>query len=55
MSAELTIEVEDDLDAVAAVAHLARGHPLLPADRVGRESALLLVDRAAAALLEPHP
>jgi 6-phosphogluconolactonase len=42
-------------DKASAVARLARGDPSLPASRIGRESALLLADRAAAALLEPSP
>ena len=43
---------EDKADAVVGLAH---GDPALPASRIRRESALLMVDRAAAALLEPQP
>jgi 6-phosphogluconolactonase/glucosamine-6-phosphate isomerase/deaminase len=42
-------------DKAHAVARLARGDPSLPAGRVAREPALLLVDRAAGAHLESHP
>ena len=42
-------------DKAEAVVGLAQGDPALPASRIRRESALLLVDRAAAALLEPQP
>ena len=42
-------------DKADAVVGLADGDPALPGSRIRRESALLLVDRAAAALLEPQP
>lgn len=42
-------------DKAAAVARLFRGDPTIPASRVQRESALLIVDRAAASVLEGQP
>ncbi|MFH1558325.1 MAG: 6-phosphogluconolactonase [Pseudomonadota bacterium] len=42
-------------DKAEAVARLVQGDPSLLASRVSREPALLLADRAAAALVEPQP